>query len=145
MRRHRPRRDPFNSAFTTGATPPATVIRARLRKASSILSHSPRFPTKLRAHSSRYPPTPPTASLTPLLTELSSLSTYSSVQLSLHRRAPHHAYRVLIGILLQGGRYPFLERHNWTAGGTSWKTACDTEERSLRGRKLAILEEENVD
>ena len=107
VRRHRPRRDPFNSAFTTGATPPATVIRARLRKASSILSHSPRFPTKLSAHSSRYPPTPPTASLTPLLTELSFLSTYSSVQLSLHRRAPHHAYRVLVGILYKGDAIPF--------------------------------------
>ena len=36
-------------------------------------------------------------------------------------------------------------RNNWAAGGASWKVACDTEERSLGGSKLALLLEENMD
>ena len=117
---------------TTDATPPccipaSTVMRARSRLRPS----SPVSPPNPSAHSSTlYPPTPqpPHSSHASLLNGL-SLSTSSSVRLSLHR-----AYRVLVGILSQEGRYAFPERRNWAAGGGSWKMARNTEERSSNWR-----------
>ena len=102
-----------------------------MRARSRLRPSSPVSPPNPSAHSSTlYPPTPqpPHSSHASLLNGL-SLSTSSSVRLSLHR-----AYRVLVGILSQEGRYAFPERRNWAAGGGSWKMACNTEERSSNWR-----------
>ncbi|KAN0127952.1 hypothetical protein V8E53_013574 [Lactarius tabidus] len=100
------------------------------RNASSILSHLSRLPTELSAH----PPlftlstNTPTASLTPLVTALSSLYFSKQRRLPLHPRTPAH----LSHPETQVGRWHAMQKRG------DWENA-------LGGGELVLSEEESVD
>ena len=121
------------------------------RNASSILSHLSRLPTELSTHPLLFTlsTNAPTASLTPLVTALSSLSTSSGVGCL---SAPSHLSAPIacsVAFFHKEDATPFWSdipgRPETQVGRWHAMRKKGDEERSWGGSELALLEEENVD
>ncbi|KAF8258886.1 hypothetical protein EI94DRAFT_1669339 [Lactarius quietus] len=121
------------------------------RNASSILSHLSHIPTSLRAHPLLFTlsTNTPTASLSPLVSALSSLSASSSVGCLSAATHPGALIACSLSFFRKGEATPFWSdipgRPETQVGRWHAMRERGNEERTFQSGELALLEGENVD